>query len=83
MGLLIQKCVIWIPKSPIIGFSTIRTRFKALLNAIFVVFSSFFKDVHGEASSVRIAIGPFAQASNVVEEPDGYVNKLVTTALRK
>ena len=51
------------------------------MNAIFVVFLSFFTDVHGEASSVRIAIGPFAQASNVVEEPDGYVNKLVTQQL--
>ena len=44
---------------------------------------AFFKDLRAEASSVRIAIGPFVKATNVVEEPDGYVNKLVTTALRK
>ena len=41
------------------------------------VFSgSFFQDLRGEASSVRIAMGPCAQARNVVQEPDGYVNKL-------
>ena len=44
--------------------------FDALLNAVL----RLFKDVHGEASSVRIAIGPLAQPS-VVEEPDGYVCK--------
>ena len=47
------------------------------------VSGSFLGDLCGEASSVRIAIGPFAQASNVVEEPDGYMIKLVTTALRE
>ena len=50
---------------------------------LFVRFSQFVLKVYVEASSVGIARGPFAQASNVVEEPDGYVNKLVTTALRK
>ena len=59
------------------------SHFDVLVNGIFVVFSSFFKDLRGEASSVRIAIGPFAQASNVVEEPDGYVNKLMSTGLQK
>ena len=47
------------------------------------VSESFFEGVRGETSSVRISIGPFAPPNNVVDEPDRYENKHVSTAVRK
>ena len=76
----IDKIRVRLRKAPGLQFWS---QFYVLLKVICRVSESFLEDLHGEASSVRIATWPFAQASNVVEEPDGYVNKLVTTALRK